>query len=1049
MRPLKLTMSAFGPYKGEQVIDFTKLKQRNIFLITGPTGAGKTTIFDGISFAIFGKASGSDRDGENLRSDFADEDTLTFVELEFELKGKKYYIKRTPKQLKKKARGEGFTEQKSEVQLKYERASGTKIISGVLDVNESINSILGISYDQFRQIIMIPQGEFRELLTADSQKREDILQKIFGTQAYRKIQEILKDMANLLRTQAEELKSRRAENIKKIDACGNLIFKDLCQQENPNIIEINELLITSIKDDKENVQKIKLLISSALKEINEKQALIFRTIDNNKRISLREKIEMEKNLISARISEFEQKKIELSNARKASTIIGLEENYKSRQEKALSKKSELKNIGLSFIEVQKKLKSSEEKFLLEKSKEDQKDKLIEKRVKLTGYLEKVKSLETLKKDYLGNEGQLKKLANQKQNTKIHIEKLKLEIKTQSIKLEEARASSSEYISSNFQLQGEIQTFNKLKSLNQELLSQEKLKFTCDQKSIEKSKAEKEFRKLSEEFEQEQKLFFKGQAGYMAEALVDETPCPVCGSKHHPSPAKKLEGSLFEDDLKRAKGKMELSDKKYRISNEFYNKLEAQVASKEESIKSKIAELAKEVVEKIIELNQSLLKQYIMKKCTSSSLLISSLEQNVSVLEEKKQHEPQIIEILKKLNKDIEIEEMLLEKVDVKYQTMFGEGKIKKGNLDAIISQLPQNVSSLNDLTVNISEAQEELNLMKLTYEKCEKLYTELTKVFERTASDKKSCEKALEEARGDINNAQVMLTRAVENAGFSSIENYIVAKRTEDKVEALSKSIALFNESLKSVQDRFKASVIDTKGLKVEDENIFKNELSLLITQKEEIDEQKENKLFTIKNNLAVSKSISDLNAKLSQRETKYRVIGDLANTSRGFNSEKITFERYVLAAFFDDIIDAANLRLTKMTSSRFELSRIEKRTKGNAQSGLELEVFDNYTGKARHVKTLSGGESFKASLSMALGLADVVQSYAGGISLDTIFIDEGFGTLDPESLDGAIECLIELQNSGRLVGIISHVPELKQRIDARLEIEPGKLGSTAKFNID
>ena len=1048
MRPLKLTMSAFGPYKGEQVIDFTKLKQRNIFLITGPTGAGKTTIFDGISFTIFGKASGSDRDGENLRSDFADINTLTFVELEFELKGKKYYIKRIPKQLKKRARGEGLTEQKSEVQLKYQGASGTKIISGVSDVNESINSILGISYDQFRQIIMIPQGEFRELLTSDSQKREDILQKIFGTQSYRKIQELLKDMANLLRSDAENLKNRRQENIKKIDYADNLTFKNLCEQENPNITQVAEQLTASIDDDKKNVQKIKLILTSADKKINQMQAEIFKTQENNKNIISKQQIEIEKNALEVKIPEYKHKKLVLIRARKASTITPLEENYISRQVNAVRKQNEFTDVGLSYLEVEQCLKTSEEEFLMQKTKEPQKNKLIEKKVMLSGYLEKVKNLETLKSVYLENKIGLEKLKNEKENSKTLIEKLKLDIKAQSIKLEEARDAGSEYIKCNFELERRIQILGRLKSLNQELLNSQQLNISCKSKLEEKSRAQNEFQKLSVEYEDKQKLFFKGQAGFMACNIIEGGPCPVCGSTHHPSLAKVLEGVPSEDDLNLLKIKMDRADKKYRADSDKYNKLEAQAFSKEDVIKSKIVELAKDAKQKIIELGPELLKAYIVKEIISSAALINTLDKSVIVLEDKKQNETKILQTLQRQNSSIDMQEILYLKVSEKYETIFGEVKVQKGNLDAIISQLPQNVTSLKELIAQISNVTAELNLMKLTFDKCEKLFIELTKSFERVSTQKKSAQRALKEAKEDISKMQDLFLSAVTSAGFDQVDDYKCAKLSNDKVELLEKSIALFNESLKSISDRFEVAVNDTTGLKMEDENILKNELATLNRQKEEINEQKENKLFTIKNNLNVFKSIRDLNIKIEDKENKYLTLGDLANTARGFNSEKITFERYVLAAFFDDIIDAANLRLSKMTSSRFELSRIVKRTKGSAQSGLELEVFDNYTGKARHVKTLSGGESFKASLSMALGLADVVQSYAGGISLDTIFIDEGFGTLDPESLDGAIECLIELQNSGRLVGIISHVPELKQRIDARLEIEPGKLGSTAKFNI-
>lgn len=1048
MRPLKLTMSAFGPYKAKQEIDFTKLKQRNIFLITGPTGAGKTTIFDGISFAIFGKASGSDRDGENLRSDFADINTLTYVELEFELKGKKYYIKRIPKQLKKRARGEGFTEQKSEVELKYQGASGTKIISGVSDVNDSISSILGISYDQFRQIIMIPQGEFRELLTSDSQKREDILQKIFGTQSYRKIQEILKDMANLLRNEAENLKNRREENIKKIDYADNLIFKNLCEQENPNIAEVTEQLTASIADDKKNVEKIKLILTSADKKINKKQTEIFKTQGNNKNLISKNQIGIEKNTLELKSQKYEDKRLVLIRARKASTIIGIEENYISRQVNAVNKQNESRNIGLNFLDVQRSLKTSEEEFLIQKNKEPQKNNLIEKKIMLSGYLEKVKNLENLKKAYLENKIGLGKFKNEKINSKFQIEKLKLDIKAQSIKLEEARTASSEYIKCKFELERVIQTFGRLKSLSQELLNAEKLNISLAKKLEEKSRAEIEFQKLSVEYEDKQRLLFKGQAGFMADNLSTGIPCPVCGSTNHPSLAKVLEGVPCEDDLKSVKIKMDVSNKKYRADSDEYNKLEAKVFAKEDVIKSKVKEIAKESEQKNIEFNLELLKAYIVENSISLAALISSLQKSVIGLEHKKENEPQILEMLQKQNESLDMEEILFSKVSEKYETIFGEVKVQKGNLDAIISELPQNVTNLKELIAEISTVTAKLDLMKITFEKCEKLYIELTKSFERTATQKKSSEKALKEAKEDISKMQVIFLKAVTNAGFSEVEDYKGAKLVGVKVELLEKSIALFNESLKSVRDRFAAAVNDTIGLKMEDENILKDELATLKLQKEEINEEKENKLFTIKNNLSVFKSIKDLNIKLEEKENKYFVIGDLANTARGFNSEKITFERYVLAAFFDDIIDAANLRLSKMTSSRFEFSRIVKRTKGSAQSGLELEVFDNYTGKARHVKTLSGGESFKASLSMALGLADVVQSYAGGISLDTIFIDEGFGTLDPESLDGAIECLIELQNSGRLVGIISHVPELKQRIDARLEIESGKLGSTAKFNI-
>ena len=274
------------------------------------------------------------------------------------------------------------------------------------------------------------------------------------------------------------------------------------------------------------------------------------------------------------------------------------------------------------------------------------------------------------------------------------------------------------------------------------------------------------------------------------------------------------------------------------------------------------------------------------------------------------------------------------------------------------------------------------------------------------------------------------------------------SKLRDEDIKSKEIFIREFYNKLSSKNDEFNRIKEETKDIIKVDLDDF----NTIIQEKEgkiKDLEQKGKIIFSrIKNNKDTLKSIEDITDKIKGDEEKYKVIGELAELANGNNSERVSFERYVLAAYFDDIIRAANFRLIKMTNSRYTLKRKESREKGAKQSGLELEVIDAYTGKERHVKTLSGGEGFKASLSLALGLADVIQSYAGGVQIDTMFVDEGFGTLDPESLDNAINTLMELQDLGRLVGIISHVPELKERVDARLEITPGKDGSHAKFII-
>ncbi|STA91788.1 SbcC/MukB-like Walker B domain-containing protein [Clostridium cochlearium] len=290
------------------------------------------------------------------------------------------------------------------------------------------------------------------------------------------------------------------------------------------------------------------------------------------------------------------------------------------------------------------------------------------------------------------------------------------------------------------------------------------------------------------------------------------------------------------------------------------------------------------------------------------------------------------------------------------------------------------------------------------------------------------------------------MDKKIKNCGFKDYNHYLSMKLSEDELKNLDEDIQNYNQNVKTVKFNLDKAIKNSKDLKLRDENLIKQRLEKVEEEKSQLNREYNIIFSRLDNNRKTLKEIEKLNEKIKGKEEEYKVIGELARISNGDNDERITFERYVLAAYFDEIIDAANIRLSKMTGGRFLLVRKEEKGKGRRQEGLELEVFDNYTGKARHVKTLSGGESFKASLSLALGLADVIQSYAGGISLDTIFIDEGFGTLDPESLDNAIETLVDLQNDGRLVGIISHVPELKERIDTILEIIPTKEGSRARF---
>ncbi|MTK12759.1 MAG: AAA family ATPase, partial [Clostridiaceae bacterium] len=461
MRPLKLTMTAFGPYAKNEEIDFTILNNKNIFLITGPTGAGKTTIFDGISYAIYGEASGEDRDGESLRSQFADVDTLTSVELEFELKGTKYYIKRTPKQEKRKSRGEGTTEQKTDAEMKIIHSDEqVKVISGVSNVNDKINEIMGINYAQFKQIMMIPQGEFRKLLVSESKDREKILQKIFGTEAYKLVEIKLNDRAREIKNVIKDLNNKQSENISTIQFDNNTQLMELIQSENRNITEIVTSLESFIEEDIEKRSSLEKSAKEILNELEKNQKKIFEAKENNKKFEEKEELEKIKDKLESHQPIMDLEKERLVKARKAAQIDAVEENYIERHKDLAIKKRELE-LNQGSIEIaSKSLIKAEEALKVENSKEEEKIKLLEYTSVLKGYREKVKVFEDENASLNLIELQLKDVNNKKNVKKQLVEKIKKDIEILSNKLEVVRKASSDYIKLNAELEKTNQIYNK-------------------------------------------------------------------------------------------------------------------------------------------------------------------------------------------------------------------------------------------------------------------------------------------------------------------------------------------------------------------------------------------------------------------------------------------------------------------------------------------------------------------------------------------------------------------------------------------------------------
>lgn len=1043
MRPLKLTMSAFGPYAGEETIDFTKLQEKNIFLVTGPTGAGKTTIFDAISYALFGEASGTSRDKDSLRSDFATLDIPTFVELEFELRGRKYCIRRYPQQERKRSRGEGAAVKSAEAQLVL---PNDEIITRVTVVDEKINEILGINKNQFRQIVMLPQGEFRRLLEADSVEREGIFRKIFGTEAFESIQKTLDDQKRQLYKKIAVSSTQRDTHIRHIEAQEDETLLKLINSENLNVIEIvertHELIERERSADKELIEAI-----SALKAEQESfQRKIVEGEELNKKLQYKKDLYTKYNELSCKLPEYEKKQIELELARKALELKQFEDSL----EEAKNKQNDRKQQYEASV---KAVEQAEEKLNILKQSYEAEDKKKEERKELADNIAALKSQESKVKDYEAKVTQLSTLNRELTSLEEISQKLKTELNFNKLELENTEKERLSVQNAETQLE-------KLKKKETEMkntISDMRMLYSSIRKYFELSEDHRKkglsfetwdlnYKNLKRDFDSKEETFKRGQAGLLALDLKDGTECPVCGSIHHPKPAKLLEGIPTEAELQENKNKLEALNKQREEKYAELSNLNGQMNSIKADFPVQIDKLKESLGEKITQMDPKELLLFLsqdgkrlaeeIKIMEEEMLSLQTLINKKDILDKKTALLKQTIQA-----SDTKIEESIRNKT-----LLYGQIKAGEESIESIKKEIPEELRSFNSFLEKIKQLEVLLKEKEQRFNTAQSAFNTSKESLAALIADRDVKHNNLKEITKEAEESSMELQQKLEASGFADYNHYHSLIIPEKDIKALDVEIQNFFQELKSLKDRLVEAEKETEGLLPIVLAELKEKVKLLYDKQISLEQQEKSLYSRINNNIKALKEIDNITNLIKEDETRYSVVGKLASIANGDNSERITFERFVLAAYFDEIIDTANIRLSKMAGGRFVLKRKEEKGKGRKQEGLELEVFDNYTGKARHVKTLSGGESFKASLALALGLADVVQNHAGGISLDTMFVDEGFGTLDPESLDMAIQCLIDLQADGRLVGIISHVPELKERIDVRLEITPAKEGSKAKF---
>lgn len=879
MRPERLRISAFGPYAGEEDLDFSVLGNHTLFLICGPTGAGKSTILDAMCYALYGKTSGAVRSGEDLRSNYVGYDRKTHVEFDFAIGNRHYRICRSPTQLLERQKGDRSkpVEHKGKADFyEIDEEGREKAHITSKGVDSAVEKLLGVGLEQFRQIILLPQGDFRKLLLADSSDRQKIMEQLFQTGIYLAFEKRLQEETQKLKIEYGRGELQRAT---LLETCRSGSEEELEKQAEANEKVLKEKEAKFIRADKK--QQVFL---RAYDEANMLHGAFLRLETAETALKRLEEEKKEKEKLRGYIK--------MIRAAQSVTKEWSEAVNAKRQQRTAAETLEKAAANLP-VKEKAKTEAEQALALFEKEKTAQKER-IEMKGKLEQYRNPSRSYGTAKRE-------AERLAG-----------------IYAVKQKEAE-----------RLQEQV-------SAAEKKAAEDKKNWLC-----------------------RNRIFLEGQAFVLAEKLADGQPCPVCGSLSHPAPAAAGENRITEKDVKDAEHQMRLSEE-----------AEKKIRREAEAYQAKEMAAAKESADKAI-------------------TVLSELEKNLPAAYR---------------------DSLVLEK-------------------------------EIKDLETGISSFEKSLEQAEENRKKAETAYQTLKE-------QKGLLEKQAEEFLKTSEEKNRILKIKVAEAGFTDWFECSRYMKELTQLETYESDLKIYDQSVHTEEEKIKEEKEKTAGRTKPDMNDWNGKRLKLLESMKQFAAEKAEKEAELKKQKETLEKLRQLKGTQKEISEKYSLVAHLWEIAQG-KETGINLERFVLGALLDAVTEKANLRLMEMSGNRYELLRKRgERSDGRKKAGLDLEVFDGNTGRARPAVTLSGGETFLASLSLALGLADVVQEYAGGVHLDAMFIDEGFGSLDSESLDLAMKTLQELKGQNRLIGLISHVGGLEERIPAKLRVTKTQTGSTAAFEM-
>lgn len=1020
MRPLVLTMTAFGPYAGSERIDFGRLGDSALFLIHGPTGAGKTTILDAMCFALFGKTSGAERDGRQMRSDYVDPAVGTEVVFDFALGGEVYRIRRAPEQEVLKRRGQGTTRLPSAATiwkrtgLTDEAAEGSVVASRWERVTEAAEELLGFRYEQFRQVVLLPQGEFRRLLLADSADREKILATLFRTEDFRRIEEFFKQAAKGVEEAAKELALRRDWLLQEAQAAS-----------------AEELTVRLAGD----TTQLLALTATAAEGRQQLQAAQQRLTDARRLAELftdRDGTEKALTGLLADTDAMDTRRRELARANQAAVLAGAVAQVAARRQEEIYAADALARAEAELAKGLTAKDAAAATLTAERHREAERKAADEAVAALAGMGAKCSGLtaavegcrQAEERAALAAAGyeQSKAARDEAANRLAAVRETREKLMAAAFKvpaLESAVKEADQLVGNHEQLaamRGEWQAVSRRHAALGETTA-----------GLEKALAA-----ARDKYEGLEGRWRQGQAALLARELAPGEACPVCGSTHHPSPAPGADAMPDTAALEaERKAVRTLEDELAARRRELTDAAQAlgEVTARGSKLKELLGERANESIDCLRKAAADLKAELALGRTAATDL--ARCEQEMALLEREAGDREGAVTTAEAAVREAQSAAREARALQAEREKAVPAELRAPGSLEAAMAAA---VARQGELAAALEKA-------RTAAEEGSRRVAALTAARDAAGEARAAAGRKLAAERDSF-------ARCLAEAGFADEDELAAAARPDGWRQETEKGIAAYEQALAVARDRAGRAAAAVEGLDrpevawAEAQASAAQEVCDRLMgehfQLQELVRKEENWL----------KELGQLAAQAAAKDEEYAVLGRLAQVSNGQNALRLSFHRFVLQALLDEVMAAANTRLKKMSRGRYALRRMDDPIHRGKAGGLDIEIEDGYTGLCRHVATLSGGETFLASLALALGLADVVQGYAGGVHLDTIFVDEGFGTLDPEALDMALQALVELQTRGRLVGIISHVPELKERIEARLAIVPTDRGSTTRWSV-